>query len=466
MDSKPSNALELPEIRQRVSRFLSVREAIVCARVCKDWTDDFVSAIWHTLDARIPVLLGQDIISKHGHRIRVIKNLANGSLIDQLQNESVSKLKSLSIDIEARSRYLAHCSDLIQRSINTLSTISISWPSEVGDSFFNIDCLSAHAHTGATSKLTHLKLSGVQMTRNSFSRLLRICPSLDCLELTNITLQSIVFTDKYQHPSLSRLIAPIEQAFKVDPAFVGAPSLLVHLPGLRQWETWQASRTLDIKSDAIYRELAQHCPLINSIRARDGGLALSVVLVHGFRNLKEICIPHKHLNPELVMAITVHKDTLTTIMATKDPEPTTLAPVTDHLEASAWAVQFIPAHCQRLKRFSFRSHEMHMDDVERFSWMCHDLEELHVRIKDLNTEDLIHQALQMWTDGKRLRKSGLGGGDKNKEPTTTNALPSDSSSVVDTASQRDVPIDVRVARHLLQFKKLQLVWLGTRVWKA
>ncbi|KAK3828036.1 MAG: hypothetical protein J3Q66DRAFT_394348 [Benniella sp.] len=462
MHASPRNPLDLPEIRQRVCLFLATKDAIACALVCKDWTDDFISALWHTvMDSESSRKLVPAVISKHGQRIRVIKNLSKGGLVDKLQNASVSKLKSFSVTMAATSLWLAHIYDIIQRNINTLESIDLSLPLPVTpDLYFTADAFSPHTHTGATSKLTHLKIRGLRMTRNAFSRLLRTCPSLQHLDISDTVLQSIVFTDVYQHLTLSHLSAPIEQIFCVDASFTKASSLLLHFPNLATLETWQSSTTPSVSVDTIGKEIAQRCPNLNSVRAREGGLQLSNLLVYGTRNLTDIHVLHKHLSPELIMAMLTHKDTLKTVtthLPSDDIFRSANVPsVNDHLTNSRWSVQILFSTCPPLQTFSFPSHEMHMDDVERFSWTCHDLEKLHVRFKDLNTKELINQALQMWVDGKRT-KSGMKDKDTNSKADSKHPA---------NDSMKDVPIDVRVARHLLRFEKLKCVWLGTKIWQA
>ncbi|KAF9921037.1 hypothetical protein BGZ65_010717, partial [Modicella reniformis] len=100
MNTISKNPFELTEIRRKLSLFLSPADVIACAQVCKSWSDDFVSAIWHTIEESSHYRLGKlnpCIIAKHGHRIRVINSLSEGGLIDKLQDASISKLKSLSM---------------------------------------------------------------------------------------------------------------------------------------------------------------------------------------------------------------------------------------------------------------------------------------------------------------------------------------------------------------------------------
>jgi len=298
------------------------------------------------------------------------------------------------------------------------------------------------------------------MTRNAFSRLLRICPSLQHLDISDTALQSIIFTDEQQHLTLSHLTAPIEQIFRVSPGTPDTSTLLLHFPNLTILETWQSTNTPGVTIDAISKEVAQRCPNLNTIRAREGGLLLPNILVYGTRNLTEICAQHKQLSSELMMAMLTHKDTLKTVVTLPPSDEifqsVNVAAVSDHLAASGWTAQVILSDCFQLQKFSFPFHEMDMDDVDRIPWGCLNLETLHVRVKGLNSNELVNRALQMWVDGKRTRSSMK---DKNMNSKTVSGHSANDP-------KKDVPIDVRVARHLLRFEKLKYVWLGTKIWQA
>ncbi|KAF9102967.1 hypothetical protein BGX27_010792, partial [Mortierella sp. AM989] len=43
-------ALQIPEIRKRISRYVTVKDAISCVQVSKDWSNDFVFPIWYAVD--------------------------------------------------------------------------------------------------------------------------------------------------------------------------------------------------------------------------------------------------------------------------------------------------------------------------------------------------------------------------------------------------------------------------------
>ncbi|KAF9979631.1 hypothetical protein BGZ65_006248 [Modicella reniformis] len=471
MDATPMNPFEITEIRRRLSLFLSPTDAIACAQVCKSWSDDFLSAIWHTIEKSSLyqlVKLDLRIIAKHGHRIRVINGLSvEDGVLDKLQDASVSKIKSLSMVMKKTIRHLAHCYDLIHRNVTSLTSLNLSMPPPVDrEMYFTADCLSPFAHTGATSSLAYLKIQGLCMTRNTFSRMLNICQALEHIDIRDTYLQSTVFTDKYQHPRVTHLTASVEQVFYADPDKY-EPSILFHFPNLTHWETWKSRSSFEIEFNHCIMEITQYSPHITALCNRTGigseEFPLSKVLVYGLRDLTEICVEPEQLSPEVIMSLMTHKNSLTTVRTSSSydhlPPSNTAIEFEDYLAKFGWAVQFIPSHCLRLQEFSLPSHEMDMDDVDKFPWMCHDLQVLHVRIKNLNTMDKVNTALQMWVDGKRAK---LGNNFSKDTEQVTKDL---NLASVGYPKQQD-SIEIRVARHLLRFEKLCTVRLGSKVWHA
>ncbi|KAG0001637.1 hypothetical protein BGZ65_003310 [Modicella reniformis] len=469
MNPVSRNPLDLSEIRKRLSLFLTSKDALACARVCRTWSKDFLSAIWHTIEDSSQTKLAAldpSIIAKHGHHIRVLKSLPpQGKLLDMLQDTSVSNLKSLSIVTTPTQVLLAHYYDIIRRNVGSLKMVNLSFPRPNGVGvYFVTESLSPQTHTGDTSKLSYLKLQGLQMTRTAFSMLLQSCPVLEHIDMYDTVLHSAINMDKYQHPRLSKLTAPIEQVFSPDPAMTTAPSLLIHFPNLSQWETWQISQTLNIDIDMINKEITRCLSNFTVIHTRPGGLSLANMLIYGFKGLTEICVPHKHLSPEFIIATLNHQETLTTFMTTPPSSDTFFQPnsnqqipaVEDFLTSSGWMLHFIPRECSRLKKISLPTHGIRMDDVDKIGWMCNDLEILHIRVKGLDTEEQINVTLKMWLKAKNSAR-------RNSKPDLS------AYDLYYHSQERDeryVSIEARVARHLLKFEKLHTVWLGTKVWRA
>ncbi|KAG0024288.1 hypothetical protein BGZ80_004528 [Entomortierella chlamydospora] len=80
-------ALDIPEIRNLVGRFLTVNDAISCVRVCKAWSRDFVSLIWNSIDFNTHTSfekLDSNVVFKNGNHIRVVKDLGTQPQLDVL----------------------------------------------------------------------------------------------------------------------------------------------------------------------------------------------------------------------------------------------------------------------------------------------------------------------------------------------------------------------------------------------
>ena len=87
-----------------------------------------------------------------------------------------------------------------------------------------------------------------------------------------------------------------------------------------------------------------------------------------------------------------------------------------------------------------------MDEVEMGEWACKNLEVLRIRIKDLDTKN---KTIALWKAGCRKRRQENAGTLVAAE---------------DEEEETDMPIEARVARHLLKFDKLWLVWLRYQKW--
>ncbi|CAO3568619.1 unnamed protein product [Mortierella alpina] len=150
---------------------------------------------------------------------------------------------------------------------------------------------------------------------------------------------------------------------------------------------------------------------------------------------------------DVIVALLCHKATLVQIYAFRGSsnshtERDNVPSEDDHLRQSGRAVQLLPRSCPHLKVLEFEGHEMEMDVVEEEKWACIGLRHLRVRIRGLDTKDKIDRSLNLWKEGKQ-------------EP--------QQQKVTKT---KDTSTEARTARHLLAFKKLEAVWLGTRTFYA
>ncbi|KAK3827989.1 MAG: hypothetical protein J3Q66DRAFT_321573 [Benniella sp.] len=458
-----NNPLQIPEIIRKISRYVTTNDATACARVCKAWSDHFVAAIWHTVDFTPKVKT--KTLERHGHHIRVVKNIKELDHIMALIS-SDARLRQISIVMTATPEFYAYFSDLLRQNSTVLESMEISQPSSNTIPFFAADSLIAMPGTGTASRLSSINISGLTMTRDAFSSLLKACPALNQLDIRGTALLSTLTRKSdarcYKHAKITYLSAPIEQVFEMDDRFKNTPSLFVHFPNLKRWRTWKWTSNIDIPSNLIRDEVARCCPMLTILSTSCPTSMTINFLTQVFGDLTCITILNRQLSADLVMAILKHQETLTRIFTFKPfadfydngviPEVESTAVDTD-----GWVIQSIPRLCPQLTSLHLLLYEMDMDDIEKSKWACHDLISLFIRVRGLNTKKKIDRAIQLWQEGRivTVKKQG------KQKMTSSNSCqwsigihPSDNS------------IEARVARHLLKFKKLREVWLGWNIRKV
>ncbi|KAF8925859.1 hypothetical protein EDD21DRAFT_406498 [Dissophora ornata] len=461
MKPLPKNPLSLPELRARISRFVTLEDAIVCAQVCKDWSNDFISVVWHTIDFEIHgnlKSLGPQVLRKYSHHIRVVKNLESNPHLEAILWSRATRITSLQMVMKPTSRYQAQCYDVIRQNRANLTYLHLSTLSNSSDKelFFSIDVLSPSATMKETSKLTLLKIQNLRLTRDAFSSLLQACPLLVTLDIRGTTFSTAWIDGEYQHTGVTCLIAPIKQVFMVDSKTTRDLSLLVHFPNLAIWKLWTESSTpdLEVPPEEIKDEVTKYCPALKTICTETSSAITTQLLIHGFEGLTKLCVTMQQLTPDVILAILTYRETLEHVL-TYDLfqgfyEQEDVHEVEDHLQGHSWMMQILPQICYRLKTMMFPWHEINISEVEKTSWNCKDLTVLHIRIADLNTKEKISRTIQLWKEGRQSREGNL-----------VQVRGSDSGNFPDDSS-----LEARVARLLLTFERLSIVWLGTRVYSV
>ncbi|KAF9364677.1 hypothetical protein BGX34_000778 [Mortierella sp. NVP85] len=436
MSSTPTNPLRLPELLKRISRFVTLSDAVVCARVCKAWSDHFASAIWHTIDFAVHKDLHQmdtKVLVRYGHHIRVAKNIKDRDHIMALIVANANKLRQLSITMTATQEFYANFNDLLRRNNTSIKNLDILQASSGTAPFFMIDSFFPTPNSGMTSRLSSIKIQGLTMSRDSFSSLLMVCSALRHLNIL----------------------------FMMDNQSENVPSLFVHFPNLETWSTW-SRLDVNVSMKAIRDEVTRCCASLKCLRTETTAPTAIGMLVQVFWNLTTICILNKELSSDMVMAVLNHQDTLNEIF-TFIPhdgfyESETVPEVkSNKLDTSGWIIQSIPRRCLQLKTLRFSLYGMNMDDIEMADWGCHDLEVLHIRVHGLDTKEKIDQAIQLWKQGRVAIKKQV-----NDEQ---EGLICSNHQLDIVISPGDNSIEARVARHLLKFKKLRVVWLGWKIRK-
>ncbi|KAF9185745.1 hypothetical protein BGZ51_002088 [Haplosporangium sp. Z 767] len=480
------NPLDLSEIRTRISLYLSNTDAISCAQVSKEWSRDFVYTIWHTIDFGVHTKfekLDPVVVAKNGHHIRVVKGLSTQSHINALQCSEICRLKSLSVIADRTPHFDAACRDLIARNNTSLTTLELNLPSTkhaTSPLYAPVGSIVPHYSSTPGSRLLSLDIQGYSLTHESLLSLIQSCPVLQRLELWSTTVSPGRIISDFQHDGLTYLSASVLQVFGQQPGTLLSPnkSLLKHFPNLETWSLGDVSPSFML---TIKDEMRQWCPKLNKIATNSAPEAHVVpLLADVFLNLRGLTFDYAILSSNLVHTILAHHDTLDFLITyvpktgyLNQEEPPAL---NDHFRGLDWIFQNIPRHCSKIMKLSFHSHEMDMDVVERTSWSCKDIKTLYIRIRGLDTAEKINTTISQLKEARRAKraatvteitqgmescaldtKTGLAEGKDNNTALGTNNQAAN--------EEEDMSIEARVVRHLLQFDKLESLWLGTKIYQ-
>ncbi|KAF9195043.1 hypothetical protein BGZ51_006009 [Haplosporangium sp. Z 767] len=469
------NPLHIPEIRSRISRFVSVKDAVSCVRVSKDWSKDFAFPIWYSIDFKIHnsfVQLHDNVITKNGHHIRIVKNLETQAQLNALLRPTIVKVQVLELICAASARFRALCLDLILNNNRSLEKLTLDMDQDATQDDYSSRMVSiiSFIPVQSVSKLTTLRLYGACCSRNSFASFLRHCPLLTTVDLQcGVALFSSLSIDTFQHTGVTTLVAPIEQVFKPDPESELLPlgsTLLVHFPNLIEWTTYLSLEESVVPIERIKTETRMCCPKVNQIDTwTTPHDFLYGLIAKVFYNLASVEFAYEQLSMDIVLALLFHKATLfgvsTTFESNKSAFERDELPVeVDHFQGSARALQLLPRSCPNLTTLNLEPHQMDMDFVEEEVWVCKGLRRLRVRILGLDTKEKVDRTLQLWVDGRRKNTDSWREehGKENEEEGEEGTQSAESH----LSKTEDMSIEMRVARHLLKFKQLNAVWLGTR----
>ncbi|KAG0205725.1 hypothetical protein BGX33_007763 [Mortierella sp. NVP41] len=417
-----TNPLDIPELRHRLSLFVTVKDALSCARVSKAWTDDFIAAIWFTVDFDMQprfVDLAPDIITKHGHLIRIVKNARFESQISILANTSVNRLKELRIDTAAPTMQHVLAYGIVSRNITSLETLDLfaSYiPTKKQMSLARYVAVPALAPP-SSSKLKTMRIADFCLTSDGLITIFQASPRLSDLRLHRADIVRTL-TWSFQHSGITFFSAELKKAFPREPL---GPSLLLDFPNLRMLLTWIYKKRFPITTARIKEEHARHCPRFTGYQLSDNNCTIvSQFYTSIATNASTIMFLHKDTSLEMINTILLYQATLKFVM-----------------------VFYV------LRDLDYEAEEMDMDEVEMDEWTCKNLHTFRIRIKGLDTKNKILKAIALWRAGCWRRW---------QEKAT------EISALIDEQEDDGCSIEARVARHLLQFEKLWWVWLGYQTW--
>ncbi|KAG9062080.1 hypothetical protein KI688_006804 [Linnemannia hyalina] len=479
---RPRSPLDIPELRDRISRFVTPKDAIACARVSKAWAQDYLPLIWYSIDcnkfSQSNTGSGFDIVvAKHARHIRVANNVNYTSQMAILVKGGIMQLRELSITMTSSAFHYATALDFVARNSATLEKLKLKPVTTYAAKYESpLYCATGSRRVGTVAD-----------ARGAVDDSSRMPESIAPEPIWHGYHRSGVS----QFPTRGTLLPYLRiiTALRPDPTdsqVQPSPGLLMHFPNLKTWSTSGSESELRfvLPSGLLKAEVKQHCPLLSDVLLRDSPESMWVTLFTDvFSNLKEISFDYKSMSVQVLTTILLHQDTVESIQANPGKEfdferdvfhP---GPVTDHFQTSGRQVQLLPRSCTRLTELNLHPHVMDIDIVGNKAWNCKDLRTLRTRIKGLDTKERIMRAIDLWRAGwrkrvlARRRQSNDGMEDPIRFITRTLAeikamqagtfLPSAGGVVL---LDIDHSIEARVARHLLQFEKLENVWLGYKTW--
>ncbi|KAI8606178.1 hypothetical protein EDD21DRAFT_361704 [Dissophora ornata] len=432
----PASPLNIPERRIRISRCVSIKDAIACAQVCKDWSDVFQAIVWYDVN---PVVLNRhgllhlEVIARHAHHIRAAWALREPAHFQAFHSPSLRSLKSLKAAIDETPLNIETMDDLLRQNHASLVSLTITNKFISGDRTqfsFNTMC----------SKLTSLNINGLAMNQ-SFSEILQLFPLLERLSVDNASFTP-EGTPLHQHLGVRKLASPIDQIVQSSSGSSSSLTFFAHLPSLQEITVWRPHDPEFTLPEDMGSAVTQCCPLLNSIVLLESSDFVIKMLTQRFNHMREICVSYQHLTHQVAMSIVSHMNTLEKVSTFQvfseiyeNDWGLSIGDVYD--KAFQETVLVIPTHCHQLKELNITHHQLDMDMAEQATWACSDLETLCIKIRDLDTVEHVERTLQMWVDGR------------------------DPVQMVDTEMENS--LEARVARHLLRFKNLRQVWLGCRM---
>ncbi|KAH7034406.1 hypothetical protein BKA57DRAFT_476087 [Linnemannia elongata] len=460
-NNPPNNPLDLPEIRTRVATFLKRKDCLSCIRVSRDWFHDFVPSVWHTIDFKTDAAaftaVTPEVLEKYGGFIAQALDVEGPERLSALQHSRVDSIRTMDVSLPSSWVYRELLSDLMLRCSGSIKDLRIRSSPPDPDTFEEQRkwaCHYMHVNDvfaqfppspgqGLTpnqgSCLRVLSLSRVCITREGFSALLRGSQNLEDLALFRVVIiRHKPTVTLYTGSNLRYLSASVAQVWCNDEEDPLAPCLLLHFPLLKAWDILLLDRPKHwtSKTSSPPANFSTWCPSLKTINFgvlldRFGAKRIKIMtdlLLNSFEDLEACIFSAGNLDSSSALGLISHQETLTSVTITnriQDAEDAT---------AMRW-VHLIMKLCGNLETFSFEGMEC---DVDKCVWGSRDLKGLRVMFEGLEATQDIEGCVKQLCG---LRQAG---------------------GVVGAQPMAKDTISSRVAKHLMQFKKLRTVWLGTK----
>ncbi|KAF8933150.1 hypothetical protein BGZ47_011014 [Haplosporangium gracile] len=441
-----THSLCLSEIRTHIAGFLAKKDCLSCMCVSRMWLMDFAGPIWHTINFdkdKSFLEISPEVVFKYGHLIRDVVKLFKEDHVMALQNPNIASIKKLQFFVTENKLSLILFFDLIRYYRQSLTTLCIS------GELVRTATLDEQLKTGIYlsldtiapgSGLTKLTLAGVCMTHRAFSSVLRYCLSLESLTLLNVIFLTYnPMMERFRHTGLKSLVAPRQQVWSNGEGLLpGALSLLIHFPALETWIIFDSPvESLEVLKK-LKAELVTNCPRLKRVQfSSTEQNRITSYLDNGFYGLESVTFGYVTFNQAVLLGLLEHQATLTSIILT--PSAAKIEPSTpDEIVTSKKMIGLILKSCQHLCVLSVEGHQMDVSFFEDERIACMNLQELRVRFCGLGTTVLVDECLETLARRKISAES------------------------VGVHDRGGVSVGDRVCCQLMRFKKLKIVWLGTK----
>ncbi|KAF9917445.1 hypothetical protein BX616_000981 [Lobosporangium transversale] len=416
--------MDRSEVRTLVCKALDIDSMIACSQVSRAWSMDFTKRIWRDINLQThPAFkeLDPSIIAKHGHNIRMIKSIEKQSHLDLFRDNSICHLEDLTIQLKPTTRFFSQAFDLIHRNAGTLLVLELN--GDIDSDRTAITRIDALVPTDAntTSKLKKLRIKKLSMSREIFSECLSYVPNLQNLRIRECSFTGDGGKDKnfFKHQNVHSLFSSTKQV--MDPNILPGDnreertkvtSLLVHFPKLKTWDTWHpGNRISDSEAKTIKDEIRRYSPLLKEFLIND----CSTDNTEGIANLmlsepEMICVEIRSIAPSIIKSIILHCQSLVEIR-TYDPSLpadwnyrlNTVTEVGDQ-SPNKWMFHVLLSKCPHLTYVILPAHEMELEYAKQFPWACNGLQDLRVRIRGLDTKELIVAVIKKWARRSYARR--------------------------------------------------------------
>ncbi|KAF9918989.1 hypothetical protein BX616_003239 [Lobosporangium transversale] len=505
------------EIRTLIHQALDLRSMINCSQVSKSWSAEFTPRIWNTINLSSQPRFSElpsNIIAKNGQHIRIVRTVRKKSEFELFRDPSIQNIEQIRVRPKPSCRQQTF--QLIRRNSRTLLKLDIRMgKSIISHPDFALEDAFVSPDLDFMPRLTELRIQNLTMTRKALSTLLSRCPNLTYIDILSCAIHGDGRSpgELYQHKGVIYLHASYHRVFNPDPdspsdSDTAVVPLLAHFPKLEYWNVWAHNIQLkDSGVESIETAIKKYSPGVKKLTAyRATGSIVHDLLAKAFKNIESICFNYENLSTSGILGFLLHSSTLRTLRAI-DPnfrdwsyDADRVIPVPDPLP-NAWMIHMIFSRCAFLTSVDLPEHELDMDIIDIFPWACKDLARLRIRIKGLDTKELIMAMIRKWSRGVYIRRRQRWMGEQGqtaskyegkaiKTPDSLAAIleevaralmtdRSDGKDEIDDMISNDfnsiVPLEIegepanpvvdRVAAHLLKFEKLSEVWLGYKVWR-